>query len=138
MLEVLNELFTSRFEEHKYVSYDGDYDFFIEPLIEGELPYQTASLSYRCYKNKMKKNLVVTECKWYRVFEGKYSEITEAEGNEVYHLSPYDIGCSIRVAIKADGISGIGLAFVTFGPIELDSALKPYIENHLLCLKGSF
>lgn len=72
------------------------------------------------------------------MFEGKYSEIKEAAGNDALHLSPYDIGGSIRLAVKSVSMQVKGLAFVTFGPIELDPSLKPYIENRLLCLKGSY
>ena len=138
MLEVLSELFTARNQDERYITYTGDYDFFIVPVVEGDLPFQTSSLSVRCYKDQTKQELISFECKWYQVFEGKYTEIKDADGHFTYHLSPYDIGCSIRLAVKSTSSSSSGLAFVTFGPIELDPSLKPYIENRLLCLKGSY
>lgn len=138
MLEVLSELFTPRNQDERYITYSGDYDFFIVPVVEGDLPYQTSSLSVRCYKDPSMKELISFECKWFQVFEGKYMEIKDAESHFTYHLSPYDIGCSIRLAVKSTSHLSQGLAFVTFGPIELDPSLKPYIENRLLCLKGSY
>lgn len=138
MLEVISELFSARNEDQRFIAYSGDYDFFIEPLVEGDLPYQTSSLSFKCYRNSTKQNIIITECKWFRVSDGKYTEITEAHGNDVYHLTPYDIGCGIRAAIKSTGPHTFGLAFMDFGPILLDPALKPLLENRLLCGMGSF
>ena len=80
MLEVLSELFTARNKDERYVTYTGDYDFYVQPIIQGSLPFQTTSLSVQCYKNNTKQELIAFECKWYRVFEGKYSEIKEADG----------------------------------------------------------
>jgi len=39
MFDVISELFSSRNEDKQFITYSGDYDFFIETMVEGELPF---------------------------------------------------------------------------------------------------
>ena len=138
MFDVISELFSSRNEDKQFITYSGDYDFFIETMVEGELPFQSASISLKCYRNNLKQQYLSTEVKWYRIFDGKTSEILEADGSEILNLSPYDIGCFIMASVRSNGELSRGVAHLTFGPIFLDPAMKPLIENRLLSSMGSY
>ena len=39
MFDVISELFVGSAEDKQSIQYSGDYDFYIETMVEGELPY---------------------------------------------------------------------------------------------------
>ena len=138
MFKVLSEIFTERNQDQQNIIFDGDYEFWIEPRIKGELPFQTASIIIECFKSDDKTTPLDFHSRWYRVMNGKNYEIKESEDAKYYNVTPYDIGACIRVAVKAKQGLVDGLGFVTFGPFVLDPCLKPYLEHHLLSCQGSF
>lgn len=138
MFDAIKELFTERNEDSMFIKYEGSYDYWVDVKMEGDLPYQTTTIMINCYESSDKKVEVPFECKWYRIVNDRNYEI-KANGNSFYYKSnPYDIGNLVKVAIRPINTHVGELSFVTFGVIDLDPALKPYIEHHLLSCQGSF
>lgn len=139
MFDALSDLFSSsQMVDNDFIQYTGIYEFFVEAVIEGQLPYQSATINLKCYNSEEKCNYVHAEIKWYRIFEGNRDEIITSDGVWSLNLSPYDIGCQIMASVKSNSQVSRGVAHLTFGPIRLDPALKPYMENRLLTSKGSY
>lgn len=139
MFKALTKLISLSKKKEDYISYEGNFDFYIRPIIQGKLPSHTAVITINCYKDKKSKNPLYFSVKWYREISGKNYPLEDYKG-PTYKVNPYDIGTIIVAAVKPlDKESAFkGVAIVKFGPIKLDYALSPILENHFLSCEGAF
>lgn len=137
MIRALSKLLKINTDE--YVTYEGNFDFYIKPIIQGELPYHTSTITINCFKDKKSRNPILFTVKWYREINGKNYPLKDESGL-THNVTPYDIGTVIVAAVKPiDSESDFkGIAIAKFGPIELDYSLAPLLENHFLSCEGAF
>lgn len=145
MLKAVSNFFTSNNEESLEPEYKGDYHFHVYPKIDGDFPYHTTKITILCYTSEARKNPISFSCKWYRVRDGRNFplKITAQKStmdstpqlnksNNVYCITPFDLGYKIKVVIKSHSQYTPGLLFITFPTVKLDPILKPYLENSLI------
>ena len=109
----------------------GNHNFLVDPTIRGKLPYQSASITITCFKDERRTAPQDFTCKWYRIHEGRSYEMEDDPEAITYHLTPYDIGKTIKCFVKATE-RGKGCAELVFGPIKPDPALISQMENNLI------
>lgn len=109
----------------------GKHSFFVDPTIRGKLPYQSASITITCFTDETRSAAQEFTCKWYRIDEGRSFEMEDDAEAITYHVSPYDIGKTIKCLVKGTG-RGKGWAELVFGPIKPDPALISQMENNLI------
>ena len=115
-----------------YMSLTGDHTFYIEAAIKGGLPYQNSTVIIYAFENKDKAVPMDIRIKWFRVVADRNYEINECEDNNTFIFSAADVGCTIRVAIKAKDVRGQGMATISFGPIQMHPEAKKEVHHLLL------
>ena len=131
MLDALDSFFAPDNSSNDYIKIEGTFSFYIQPAVRGRLPYHNCTLEVLVYEDRLKKTKVPVRCKWYRVINERNYEISNNPGNS-YKANAFDIGCYIRVAIKAKGDKNWGFATLTFGPFIMNPIIKPHVEPMLL------
>ena len=131
MLDALDSFFAPDNSSNDYIKIEGSFSFYIQPAVRGRLPNHNCSLEVLVYEDRLKKKKVSVRCKWFRVINERNYEISNNPGTS-YKVNAFDIGCYIRVAIKARGDKNWGFATLTFGPFIMNPILKPHVEPMLL------
>lgn len=72
MFDFLEELFTERNEDSRYIKYHGDYEFWIDVKVKGDLPFQSSNIVINCFRTSRKDKEVPFECNWYRIIGEKF------------------------------------------------------------------
>ena len=117
---------------HESIDFSGEYDFYVKPIIQGQLPYENTTIQIQAFEDKKSNKPLRIKCKWFRVINERNYEIKDNQ-DETYHFNGYDIGLKIRVAVKLKkkGRGGSNAAIVTFGPVELSPEISPRLETAL-------
>lgn len=139
MFKALKQLISLSKNKDAYVKYEGNFDFYIRPVVQGQLPYHSSTITINCFKDKKSQRPIVFSVQWYREIGGKNYPIKDQDGPS-YMVNPYDIGIVVVAAVKPiDPESNFkGVAIAKFGPIEMDYAISPLLENHFLSCEGAF
>lgn len=114
--------------EKQYLRVTGKYNFHIEPVIKGILPYHSCTVVITCFRDSRKIAPIDFKCEWFRVIEDRYYKI-EDNDKESYHFNPYDIGGSIKCIVTSTSIHVTGTVQIMFGPILMDYALRTHIKE---------
>lgn len=137
MLEFFNNLIGDNDVNLDFVDYEEkSSDFFVEPVINGHLPYHNTTVIIRAYKSKSKAEPIEARFKWYRVVDSRNYEIKDNPIEDTYHINAYDIGSYLRVAVKVSGVKQVTI--LRIGPILLNPKMIPSLENTLLANEGVF
>ena len=122
--------------------YDSDYieiiekgDFYTDVQITGELPFHNSTISIRAYSTKKKQSSLAFRCKWFRVVDQRNYEIRDNTVDDTYNLNAYDIGSSIKIAVK---VKGMKPTILRIGPIALNPKIYQSLENSILANEGLF
>lgn len=115
---------------------DGKPAYYIEPVVtKGRLPFNSASIVIKVYKDDSKSVCLPCRIRWYRVYADRNFEIEDLEDSEIFDFSAGDIGSEIKAVLKPKvldhGVKQSGCT-VTFGPVRFDPNIRPPLESVLL------
>ena len=136
MLDFFSNLFGEKDYNQDYIQTEKDGGFFVDTIVDGQLPFQNTTITIRAYETKKKENPLQIKCKWYRVVDSRNYEIRNNNSQDSYHFNAYDIGAFVKVAVKVRGVKN--LTILQFGPILLNPRLLPELENSLLADEGIY
>ncbi len=114
--------------EKQYLTVTGKYNFHIEPVVKGILPYHSCTVVITCFRDSRKLSPIDFKCEWFRIIEDRYYKIEDNDG-ESYHFNPYDIGSSIKVIVTSTSYECTGTVQIVLGPIQMDYALRTHIKE---------
>lgn len=117
--------------EKQFIKVTGKYNFHVEPVVKGILPYHSCTVVITCFKDSRKIAPIDFRCQWFRIIEDRYYQIEENE-SESYHFCPYDIGSSIKVIVTSTSMDYTGTVQIVFGPIQMDYALRNHIKETVM------
>jgi len=137
MFKAIGEFFGLNVSPNEYISFSGDYEFFLDVDILQELPFHTASVNIKAYASSSKETPISITVDWFRIIGDQIIPIKNTPGT-IYNANPYDIGCIVRGAVKSSTGASEGVAFVEIGPFQIDPAVKPFIEDSLLSRRAGF
>ena len=111
-------------------------NFYLDMESNGQLPYNTATVKVRAFKDKEKKNeMKNVSFEWFREVENRKYKI-DNETN-CHYFSFKDIGAKVLVAVT-NNENNSQVEIGNFGPIILDPNIKNDIESMLVQEKGVF
>lgn len=138
MLDLFESIITGMDDkEPESLSVTGTYKFFVEPIVQGALPNSSCTLIISAFEDSSKRRSLDFEIKWFKLMNGDTFEIKNYS-ELFYHVNPSDIGLKIKASVCSKSSSHPGIAYVYFGPVTLDYALKPEIEGMILSNHGTF
>lgn len=107
-MDLLASIFSGEDEREKqYIKVTGKYNFHIEPVVKGILPYHSCTVVITCFRDSRKLSPIDFRCEWFRIIEDRFYPIEDNE-TESYHFSPYDIGSQIKVVVTSTSIDCTG------------------------------
>lgn len=130
LLRYLEDFFTNPPPEDPIVV-RGDFNFFIDPVIQGTIPNHTISVTITCFQNNRKEAPIDFDIKWCKILNEDVYEVKDYKV-PYYHANPADIDLKIRAIVTSRDPSYPGTAILTIGPIILDGTLKPELEGLVL------
>jgi hypothetical protein len=140
MFDLLGDLLgEANISNHDYVTYTGEYDFFVKPTIRGMLPYENTTISIQAFNNRSDKTPRRIKCKWFREINSRNYHISDNK-DESYHINSFDIGAYIKVAVRLKGKfhKKGNVAILKFGPIRPSNDLSLDLEKKLTKGEGVY
>lgn len=115
----------------------GNFYYFVEPTFVNVEGYHTTTVILSVYDSSKKAIELDFTVKWAKMLGDKGFLMEDYEERH-YHFTPSDIGLKIRASITCKDPKYAGVAYIYFGPIDLDISLVPEIEGMFLNMKGNF
>ena len=109
----------------------GNYDFYVETTIKGNLPYQTSKILIHIYENSSKKKKIEMNTNWVRLKENKEFLIKGMKNQLFYNFSSEDIGSIIKITISSENSHKKGKCLINVGPIKIDPNVSSTVESIL-------
>lgn len=113
----------------------GSYNYFLDFQIKGQTPFQSCILSVNAFSKSDRKIALAIKCIWARN-RGSRSYILLGLNSNTYQLSAQDLGAIIELEVVPQEEGFKGSAFISFGPVELESGIKATLEG-ILAAGGS-
>lgn len=136
MLDYLEELILGD-QPEEIIHIQGNFSFFLEPVIQGTLPNHNCSVTVVCYSSMDRQNPIDFEVKWCKILNGEAYEMKDYK-EIYYHMNPADIDLKIKAVVSSKNPKYPGSAYIYIGPIVLDGSLKPEIEGMVINKTASF
>lgn len=131
-MDLLTSIFSSNDNrELEYIQVSGKYQFHVEPVVRGVLPYHSCTVMITCFKDSRKLAPIDFKCEWFRVIEERIYKIEDNE-TESYNFTPYDIGASIKVKVTSQCVEYPGTANIILGPVKMDLAIRNHVRDAVL------
>ncbi len=137
MIRFLEELLDLVDVQADFITVKGNFDFFLDPVIKGVVPYHTCSVVITCYQNGQKRDFVDFDIKWYKIIGSDTYEYKDYN-EKYYHCNASDADVKIKAVITSKDPKFPGVAYFCMGPIHLDPILKPEVEGMLLNSEAYF
>lgn len=131
MLDALDSFFTRDDDQSNQILIEGDFKFYIEPCITGELPNSNTTIKIKAYSSSEKMVRLNTVCRWYKVIIERHFEIERSKNKSTYQFDVADMSVSIKVAIKVKEMRNMGMALLTFPSLVPYPILNARLRNSL-------
>src|SRR3990167_689189 len=131
MLDFIGSIFGGEEENHKLIDVVGNFQFYVEPCIQGTLGLHTSTLVLTLFEDSSKRTVLPFEVQWARILNGEV-HLLETYHETYYNITPSDIDLRIRAVITVPKQENQGAAYVYVGPIKLDKSIVPEIESLIL------
>ena len=116
----------------KSLKVQGKANYFLQPILKGDPPYQSTSLILQAFTNDSRKVPLDLNYRYFRIKNKVISSFSAPSTPNIYHFSIDDIGSIVKIEISPlENRVYNGTLEVLYGPIELDPSLKYTMENIL-------
>jgi hypothetical protein len=131
MLDFIGSIFGEDEEKSKLIDVVGNFQFYVEPCIQGTLGLHTSTIILTVFEDPRKRKALPFEVQWARILNGEV-HLLETYQDAFYNVTPSDIDLRIRAVITVPKQENQGAAYVYIGPIKLDKSIVPEIEALML------
>lgn len=127
MLEFIGSIFGGDDEQDKLIDVVGNFQFYVEPCIQGTLGLHTSTIILTVFEDSTKRRPLPFEVQWARILNGEV-HLLETYQESYYNVTPSDIDLKIRAVITVPKPEYQGAAYLYVGPIRLDKIIVTEIE----------